>query len=141
VGGGFFFLVSAPRWLRHPPDSRLQPLLDAFYKGDLGSDKEPGSEGCHWEISRPAVDGGLPDAMFDGFAEMKRDWIVEPWDLTCDEYINYLSTASGYRAFVTAMKRDPLQKLRQDLLGIVNANEVLPLEIPYFRIAAVKRSS
>ena len=119
-----------------------KPNLDIefknYYLNILGSSKEPGQPGCHWEISRPLVDSGLEAIEFP-WEPAIRVWenTTQPTSLT--DFIGYLSSFSAYEKLLES-SNDPLpvlQKSLQELGWIEDVN----VTRPFFLIVCEKKIS
>ena len=93
--------------------SDLDEEVKNYYFNTLGSAKEPGNPGCHWQISRPLVDSGLADIEFP-YKTVKRTWQTTAEPTTLPAFIGYLSSFSAYEKLCQSEK-DPLPDLKRTL--------------------------
>ena len=118
-------------------DPRLNLPFQSYYRDVLGSSKEPGEPGCHWEISRPLVDSGLEGIKFP-YTTVRRTWETTTKSTTLADFIGYLSSFSAYEKILESNK-DPLPELKKSFekLGWSGEENV---SRPFFLIVSEKMS-
>ena len=109
-----------------------------------GSLKEPGDEGCWWNISRPTLDSQYADVDFPYASSISRWCLPEKKSMPVSSFIGYIETMSAYRMLLTKMKdgdEDPKFKLRDELLrslGTKDMETMMDVEFPFFVISCTK---
>ena len=113
----------------------LDKSFKDYYLNILGSSKEPGQPGCHWDISRPLVDSGLANIEFP-YKSVMRTWETVTKPTTLDDFIGYLSSFSAYEKILQS-KKDPLPDLQKSLKELGWNGEV-NVTRPFFLIMTEK---
>ena len=119
--------------------SLLQEMFYNFYYEDLGSNLEPSSPDCYWEVDRKLLDSGMQDFPTHGLVEIEaRHERIERRKMSVHAFLNYVRTFSGLQNLrqKAAMQGDcdPMETLQAQFEANSREDEVLDVDFPFFLI-------
>lgn len=117
----------------------LQDVFQKFYYDDLGSNLDPSSPDCYWDVDRRLLDGAIEDFPSHGLVEtMRRHNVVEKRTMGVHEFLNYIRTFSGLlnlrKKAALQGKQDPMGKLQLDFEANSKEDQLLEVDFPFFLI-------
>lgn len=114
----------------------LQLLHLEYHIETLGSLKQPGEEGCYWDINRSSIDNFYSDISFPfNITRTEFDSESPQIEMSFDDFFGFLRSISAYQNFMDMNHdvEDPLIKLKEKFES-VNTTKKMIVKFPYFII-------
>ena len=125
-------------------NENLEQNFKHYYDNILGSRKEPGEDGCFWDISRPSLDSLYSDVEFPYTETLQRNRYFHRVAMPVDDFFEYLRTMSAYRSLLNKGVADPLPELMSSFLKTLDTSDKkskIEVEFTFFSVSFLKSSA